>query len=87
MPGDFCVDERGTVFHNCPDRKTWSRIVRHGEEASNFFQEDINPPSKKVECVKDTTPIGKEGKQYSLSYKGTRRLRKKKFKKIKYKNE
>ena len=49
LPGDFCVDERGVVFHNCPDRKTWSRIVRHGEEASNFFQEDINPLPKKVE--------------------------------------
>ncbi len=86
LPGDFCVDERGVVFHNCPDRKTWSRIVRHGEEASNFFQEDINPLPKKVERAQDTTSFGKEGKKYSLSYKGKRHLRKKKFKKKKYKN-
>ena len=86
LPGDFCVDERGVVFHNCPDRKTWSRIVRHGEEASNFFQEDINPLPKNVECVQDTMPINKEGKQYSLSHKGKHSIRKKKFKKKKYKN-
>jgi len=91
-PKDFNMDQYGNMFHNCPEGKSWSRVVRHGENANNFFKAgryiasvketaEIRPPPPKPE--KKTKYISHSS---IVSYKGTARLRNKKYKNKKYKN-
>ena len=76
-PNDFNMDQYGNMFHNCPEGKSWSRVVRHGENANNFFRKtlEIRPsppkPEKKTKCISHLSIV---------SYKGTARLRNKKYK-------
>ena len=92
-PEDFSLDKNGNVFHNCNDKKSWSRIVRHGENANNFFEEEINLFGKGFtksfsckEVVSQRRRKHAKGQPPNTSYKGRIQLRKKKFKKKKYKN-
>ena len=83
-PEDFCLDEGGDVFHNGNDKKSWSRIVRHGENANNFFEKKITL-FKKVNQKKGDVRA-EHPHLNNTSYKGKIRLRKKKYKTKKYKN-
>ena len=84
-PEDFSVDEKGTVYHHCPHEISWSDVVRHGEEAANFFEEDDKPlPAKADDTRKRVQSYG--GSRYSSSYKGRHKLRKRKYRNIKYRN-
>ena len=88
LPGDFSVDEKGNIFHHCPGKESWSRVVRNGEEASNFFEDDkpLFSKAKKEKKREQVKSSGGVGSRYTSLYKGKFSLRKRKFKKIKYKN-
>ena len=43
-PEDFSLDKDGNVFHNCGDKQSWSRVVRHGQNANNFFERGASAP-------------------------------------------
>lgn len=84
-PEDFCIDENNDLWHDCDDKTTFSRIVRNGTKANNFFQKDpLPPPSLQSQ---QTINVGdrKKNKHY-VSIRGNWHSRKRKFKKRKYKN-
>jgi len=83
-PEDFSLNQNGDVFHNCGDKKSWSRVVRHGENANNFFEE----VEEKCEIASHRSKKvwGGDAPKFNTSYKGKIQLRKKKYKKRKYKN-
>lgn len=87
-PRNFTVDEKGIRFHHCPDERSWSGVVRHGEEATNFFEEDENPLPSKAEQVESSAGGNNNNNsgRYISSYKGKFQVRKRKYKKRKYKN-
>ena len=84
-PEDFSLDKDGNVFHNCDDKQSWSRVVRHGQNANNFFERGASapqdPPQTKV--FGGRTPLKPK---FNSSYKGKIQLRTKKYRKKKYKN-
>ena len=72
----------GNIFHNCNDKKNWSRVVRHGQSAHNFFE-------KKTYLAPRTghqkaTLAYPSGSKFNTSYKGKIQLRKKKYRNTKY---
>ena len=84
-PEDFSLDKDGNVFHNCDDKQSWSRVVRHGQNANNFFDQGAEaaqgPPQTKV--FGGRTPLKPK---FNSSYKGRIQLRTEKYRKKKYKN-
>lgn len=85
-PEDFCIDEKGNLWHDCDDKKTLSRIVRNGLPANNFFKKSKSIPNLKNE-KNQTINIGERQKnKHFISTSGNSRLRKRKYKKKKYKN-
>jgi len=86
-PTDFCIDHNNNLWHDCDDKKTYSRVVRNGLLANNFFQED--PPSPPIIKYSEhhMVKVGKRKKHKpSVSTSGNWHSRKKKYKKQKYKN-
>ena len=78
-PRNFTVDEKGIRYHHCPDEQSWSGVVRHGEEATNFFEEDETPlPPPKAEQVESSAGANNNnnGGRYASSYKGKFQVRK-----------
>ena len=84
-PDDFSLDKEGNVFHNCNDKKSWSRLVRHGENANNFFEKSIKTHTP-VSRQEKKNEGGKSFHGVHTSHRGKIRLRKKKYKNKKYKN-
>jgi len=84
-PEDFCIDENNDLWHDCDDKSTFSRVVRNGLVANNFFLENTPPPSPP--SSHQTINVGeRKNNKHSVSTKGEWYSRKKKFKKKKYKN-
>ena len=83
-PEDFSVDQDGNIFHNCNDKQNWSRVVRHGQSARNFFEKKTSlAPRTSRKKAKMAYP---SGSKFNISYKGKVQLRKKKYRNTKYKN-
>ena len=91
-PEDFSMDKDGNVFHNCDDKQSWSRVVRHGQNANNFFERGASAPQDPQETFLEKvfqkslggrTPLKPK---FNSSYKGKIQLRTKKYRKKKYKN-
>jgi hypothetical protein len=82
-PEDFSLDKDGNVFHNCGDKQSWSRVVRHKQNANNFFEKEKKYTLSGVSHKKVKSP---RGSKFNSSYKGRIQLRKKKYKNQKYKN-
>ena len=85
-PEDFSLDKDGNVFHNCDDKQSWSRVVRHGQNANNFFDQGAEAPQDpppKYRVFGGGSPLKPKS---TSSYKGKIQLRTKKYRKKKYKN-
>ena len=84
-PKDFSMDQDGNVWHSCDDEPTFSRVLRNGLPANNFFEETPKVAVLKKKCqppAASTLPPP----PFSASHHGPPRRRKKKHKKQKYKN-
>ena len=82
-PEDFSVDGGGAIYHHCPQGKTWSEVVRHGEEAGVYFEEG----EKVVASKAGRTRVRSDGgRRYTSSYTGRQKLRKGKYRNKKYRN-
>ena len=84
-PEDFSMDKDGNVFHNCDDKQSWSRVVRHGQNANNFFERGVESPQdpQETKVFGGRTPLKPK---FNSSYKGKIQLRTQKYRKKKYKN-
>jgi hypothetical protein len=72
-PEDFSLDKDGNVFHNCGDKQSWSRVVRHKQNANNFFEKEKKYTLSGVSHKKVKSP---RGSKFNSSYKGRIQLRK-----------
>ena len=83
-PEDFSLDQTGDIFHNCNDKQSWSRIVRHGQKANNFFETEEKQVTKNHSGARKK--ITRRHNNLNISYKGNIQLRKRKYRNKKYKN-
>ncbi len=81
----FKLLKNGDILHNHPSPKTYSEIVRQGEDANNFFEEEEKMDIQKGE--QREIRVG-ERKGYGLIGKDSSYFspRKRKYKRKKYKN-
>ena len=85
-PEDFSMDKDGNVFHNCDDKQSWSRIVRHGQNANNFFKQGAEAPQDPLPKYRGVVGLRHPKPKFNSSYKGKIQLRTQKYRKKKYKN-
>ena len=80
----FKLLKNGKILHNHPSPKTYSEIVRQGEDANNFFKEeekmDIQKGEQREIRIGERKGYGRIGKDLSYFSPRKRKYRRKKYK-------
>ena len=80
----FKLLKNGKILHNHPSPKTYSAIVRQGEDANNFFKEeekmDIQKGERREIRIGERKEYGRIGKDLSYFSPRKRKYRRKKYK-------
>jgi len=80
----FKLLKNGDILHNHPSPKTYSEIVRQGEDANNFFKDeekmDIQKGEQREIRIGERKEYGRIGKDLSYFSPRKRKYRRKKYK-------